>query len=90
MNLHKLDYENESQVLKNSAASNLLILFVMLPSLIVFGIHLTSSIFGLEYEFMHYVSLGFITILYLVAILASALLLKKKGTSLFDRIIKNY
>ena len=86
----KLDYENESQVLKNSAASNLLILFVMLPSLIVFGIHLTSSIFGLEYEFIHYVSLGFITILYLVAILASALLLKKKGTSLFDRIIKNY
>lgn len=86
----KLDYENESQVLKNSAASNLLILFVMLPSLIVFGIHLTSSIFGLEYEFIHYVSLGVITILYLVAILASALLLKKKGTSLFDRIIKNY
>lgn len=86
----KLDYENESQVLKNSAASNLLLLFVMLPSTVIFGLHVTLGIFGLEYEFLHYVSLGSIVFLYAIIIIITLAILKKKGSSLFDRIISRY
>lgn len=86
----KLDYENESQVLKNSAASNLLLLFVMLPSTVIFGLHVVLGIFGLEYEFLHYVSLGLIVFLYAIIIIITLSILKKKGSSLFDRIISRY
>jgi ABC-2 type transport system permease protein len=86
----KLDYENESQVLKNSAASNFLLLFVMLPSTVIFGIHVPLGIFGLEYEFLHYVSLGTIVFLYAIIIIITLSILKKKGSFLFDRIISRY
>lgn len=84
----KLDYENEAQVLKNSAAANLLILFVMLPSFILFGIHMVFTVFamgGLLY--LHYVDIAFTTIVFVVATIIFLHVLKSKGRRMFYNII---
>ena len=87
----KLDFENEAQVLKNSAASNFIMLFVMLPSMILFGIHMTGTIFGIQYfEFIHYITFGVITIIYLVTAILLTIWIKNRGRTLFDRIITRH
>lgn len=83
----KLDYENEAQVLKNSAASNLLILFVMLPSFLVFGLHLVFAILGYDYPIFSYIGLGSVSLIYIILIPIFGHLLKKKGPNLFLNII---
>lgn len=85
----KLEYENESQVLKNSAAANFLMLFVLLPSTILGGINMAVSgiAFGYNMGFLNYVGLAFTCLVYGIAIVLLSLLVKKKGESLFDKII---
>lgn len=83
----KLDFENEAQVLKNSAAANLIMLFVMLPSTTIFAIQIVGIIFGMQFEFVHYITMGVILLIYIVAIFLLTFWIKKKGRSFFDRII---
>ena len=83
----KLDFQNEAQVFKNSAATGFPLLFVMLPALIPSGIHIACAVMSKDLPYLNYVSLGVITLLYVAEIISSMLILKNKGTKLFRNII---
>ena len=83
----KLDYENDQQVIKNSASANLPVLFCMLPSFIVFVLHMVCVILGYKLPVLLYVSLGVISIIYIIQICIFYSLLNRKGTNLFNKII---
>ena len=83
----KLDFENDSQVFKNSAGANLPVLFVFLPSFIIMGANTYLSITGMQYNYLFYVSICVISLIYIILIIIMLLILKKKGIKLFDRII---
>lgn len=86
----KLDYENEAQVLKNSASVNFLMLFSFLPAFILFGVSYAGTLIftyaGLE--FMKYVILGVISLIYIIVCVIFYSVIKKKGPKLFNNIIK--
>lgn len=83
----KLDFQNESQVFKNSAATGFPMLFVMVPTLIPTGLHIAAAAMSTDFPFLNYVSLGVIIALYSIAIVVSMLILKNKGTNMFKNII---
>lgn len=88
----KLDFENEAQVIKNSASSNLLILFVMAPSLLLFGFAYAPDMVAvsMEIEWVHYIGMGLVFLVYSIMIPVMASILKRKGANLFDRIIDKH
>ena len=85
----KLDFENEAQVIKNSAAANFLVLFIMLPSMLLFGVSYAADIVAIEMqmEFIHYIGMCLVILTYVIVIPIMLAVLKKKGLALFDRII---
>lgn len=85
----KLDFENEAQVMKNSAAANFLALFVTLPAALVFGLSYTADLIAvhLDLEFIHYISVGVVLLIFAIAIPIVYSALKRNGEALFDRII---
>ncbi len=83
----KLNFENDTQVYKNSAAANLPMLFVFLPSFLTFGGSAAFFIIAMEIGFLAYVGLGVITLIYGVAIFLLALAIANHATKLFDKII---
>lgn len=86
----KLHFENESQVLKNSAATNFLLLFVGLPVTFLFFIVYIGDILAASFqlEFIHYIGMGLVILVYAIMIPVMLNVLKKKGARLFDNIIE--
>ena len=83
----KLDYETDQQVIKNSAAANLPVLFCMLPSMIVLGVNMVFLIFGIANPVFFYISICVVSAIYIIQIIIFYTLLSKKGENLFDKII---
>lgn len=83
----KLDYETDQQVIKNSAAANLPVLFCMLPSMIVLGGNMVFLIFGIANPVFFYISICVVSAIYIIQIIIFYALLSKKGENLFEKII---
>lgn len=75
----KLDFDNDSQVFKNSAAANMPMLIVFLPCLLLVALHVTLCVIGLDMPVMSYVALGSVTLIYAIAIFVSLYIFNKKG-----------
>ena len=83
----KLEFENETQVFKNSACANLPMLFVFLPSFILVGAHVALTVIGMEIPTLKYVAVGSICLVYIVLIVILYNLVYKKGPKLFEKLM---
>ncbi|MBR6071478.1 MAG: hypothetical protein IKP77_01435 [Acholeplasmatales bacterium] len=83
----KLEFENETQVFKNSACANLPMLFVFLPSIILVGAHVALNVVGMEIPALKYVAVGSISLVYIIVIFILYRLVYKKGPKLFEKIM---
>lgn len=83
----KIDFENDTQVFKNSAAANLPMLFVFLPSILLVVLNTVLYVFGTEIVALRYVAVGTVSLLYIIIILILYKLLRSVGPKLYDKIV---
>lgn len=83
----KLEAENDAQVFKNSAAANLSMLFVFLPSMLIVVLHVALTVIGMEIPALKYVAVGSVSLIYIVAICILYKLVYAKGSKLFEKIM---
>ena len=83
----KLEFENETQVFKNSACANLPMLFVFLPSFILVGAHVALNVAGMDIPALKYVAVGSISLVYIIVIFILYRLVYKNGPKLFEKIM---